>query len=120
MGRSRLRVDLPHASSSLVMRARTTAGAEMPKFSLLTRYNGAVVPPEILEELTAVEGLRFATDAGSDVKLERIPAGSYEFWPYRTEEEAEAIVASGDGFAAPIRVHVREGKNTIAVKFAAR
>lgn len=117
---SRVRVDLPRASSSLFIRARTTNGAEMPPFSLLMRYNGAVVPIEILEELTAVQGLHFATDAGSDVKLDRIPGGSYEFWPYRTEEEAEAIVASGDGFAAPIRVNVREGKNTIAVKFAAR
>ena len=117
----RLRVDLPHASSSLFIRARTKDGSEMPPFSLLMRYGGAIVPMEVLEELTAMQGLHFATGANSDVKLDRIPGGSYEFWPYRTEEEAEAIVASGEGFAAPIRVNVREGKkNTIAVKFAAR
>lgn len=116
----RLRVDLPHPSSSLSIRARTTDGSQMPPFSLLMRYDGAIVPMEVLEELTAMQGLHFATGAGSDVKLDRIPGGSYEFWPYRTEEEAEAIVASGEGFAAPIRVNVREGKNTIAVRFAAR
>jgi len=119
-GGLRVRVDLPRAASSLLIRARTTGGAEMPPFSLLMRFNGAVIPVEILEELTAMQGLRFSTNAESEVKLERIPGGSYEFWPYRTEEEAEAIVASGDGFVAPIRVNVREGKNTIAVKFAAR
>lgn len=116
----RLRVDLPRASSSLSIRARTRDGAEMPPFSLLVRYDGAIVPAEVLEELTAVQGLHFATGANSEVQLDRIPGGSYEFWPYRTEEEAEAIVAAGDDFAAPIRVNVREGKNTIAVKFAAR
>jgi hypothetical protein len=116
----RLRVDLPPASSSLFIRARTNTGAEMPAFSLLMRYDGAVVPPEVLEELTAVQGLHFATGANSEVQLDRIPRGSYEFWPYRTEEEAEAIVASGDGYAAPIRIDVREGENRIAVKFAAR
>ena len=92
----------------------------MPPFSLLMRYDGAVVPIEILEELSAVQGLRFSTGAGGEVQLDRIPGGSYEFWPYRTEEEAEAIVASGDGFAAPIRVNVRAGKNRVVVKFAAR
>jgi 5-hydroxyisourate hydrolase-like protein (transthyretin family) len=116
----RLRVDLPHPSSSLSMRARTKDGTAMPPFSLLMRYDGAIVPMEVLEELTAVQGLHFSTGTGSDVKLDGIPGGSYEFWPYRTEEEAEAIVAAGEGFAAPILVNVHEGKNTIAVKFAAR
>ncbi|HEV7243102.1 MAG TPA: carboxypeptidase-like regulatory domain-containing protein [Thermoanaerobaculia bacterium] len=116
----RLRVDLPRASSSLSIRAHTTNGAEMPPFSLLMRYDGAVVPIEILEELSAVQGLRFGTGADGEVQLDRIPGGSYEFWPYRTEEEADAIVASGDDFAAPIRVNVRMGKNSVVVKFAAR
>lgn len=119
-GRQRLRVDLAPASSSLVIRARTKDGAPMPPFSLLMRYDGAVVPVDVLEELTAVQGLHFATDPRSDVRLERIPNGQYEFWPYRTEAEANAIVATIDDLAAPIRVHVREGKNSVAVKFAAR
>lgn len=116
----RLRVDLPRPSSSLSIRARTTDGSEMPPFSLLMRYDGAVVPVEILEELSAVQGLHFGTGAGGEVQLDRIPGGSYEFWPYRTEEEADAIVASGDGLAAPIRVNVRTGKNRVVVRFAAR
>ncbi|HYI13156.1 MAG TPA: carboxypeptidase-like regulatory domain-containing protein [Thermoanaerobaculia bacterium] len=119
-GGERVRVDLPPASSSLLIRAHTTDGAEMPPFALLMRYNGVLVPVDVLEELTAVQGLRFATGAKAEVRLERIPGGSYEFWPYRTETEAEAIVASADDVAAPIRLDVRAGKNTVAVKFAAR
>jgi 5-hydroxyisourate hydrolase-like protein (transthyretin family) len=110
----RLRVDLPPASSSLLIRARTTAGAEMPPFSLLMRYNGALIPREAAEEL------HLSTGPGGEVRLENIPRGSYEFWPYRTDEEADAMVMTSDDVPAPIRVEVREGENRIAVKFAAR
>ncbi|HEX8617185.1 MAG TPA: hypothetical protein VF911_06345, partial [Thermoanaerobaculia bacterium] len=106
--------------SSLLIRARTTDGAPMPPFSLLMRYNGALVPLEVAEELTVAQGLRLATGANSEALLQNIPGGSYEFWPYRTTEEAEAIVASSDGFAAPIQVNVRTGENKIAVNFAAK
>lgn len=118
--RAQLRVHLPPASSSLLIRALTTTGAQMPPFSLLMRYNGTIVPPEVAEELAAVQGLMLAKGEGSDVRLQNIPSGSYEFWPYRTSEEAEAILASADGFAAPIQINVRTGENSVAVKFAAR
>lgn len=115
----RLRVHLPRASSSLLIRALKTDGSTMPPISLLMRYNGELVPLEIIEELATEHGLQLATGPASEALLERIPTGSYEFWPYRTREEAEAIVATA-AFAAPIQVNVRTGENRIAVKFAAR
>jgi hypothetical protein len=92
----------------------------MPPFSLLMRYDGALVPIEVAEELNTMQGLQLATGENSEALLRNIPSGSYEFWPYRTTEEAEAIVASGEAFAAPILVNVHEGENKIAVKFAAK
>jgi Carboxypeptidase regulatory-like domain len=115
-----LDVHLPPASSSLLIRTRTFTGAEMPPFSLLMRYNGAVVPPEIADALASAQGLNLAKGVGTDVRLEKIPRGSYEFWPYRTDEEAEAILSTADDVAAPIRVDVRTGENNVAVQFAAR
>lgn len=115
-----LRVGLPPASSSLLIRTRTSTGAEMPPFSLLMRYDGAVVPPEIAEALATTQGLHLAKGDGADVRLEKIPSGSYEFWPYRTSEEAEAILATADSIAAPIQIDVRTGDNSVAVQFAAR
>lgn len=115
----RVRVHLPRGASSLLIRARTTDGGNMPPFSLLMRYNGELVPSEVAEELQASQGLRLATGPQSEAKLDNIPAGSYEFWPYRTLQEAESIIAAGE-FAAPIQVNVRTGENKIAVKFAAR
>lgn len=116
----RLQVYLPSTTSSLLIRAQTTDGKTMPPFQLLMRYNGELVPTEVAEELTSVQGLQLATGEDSEAHLRNIPSGSYEFWPYRSESEAESIVAAGATFLAPIQVNVRMGENKIAVKFASR
>jgi hypothetical protein len=116
----RLRVYLPSSPSSLRIRAQTTEGKSMPPFSLLMRYNGEFMPTEVAEELAAVQGVQLATGEDSEAHLRNIPSGSYEFWPYRLESEAESIVAAGSALLAPIQVNVRMGENEIAVKFASR
>ena len=118
--RGPLRVSLSPPSSSLLIRARTSAGAEMPPVSLLLRYNGALVPPEVADALASVLGLYLAKGAETDVRLEKIPSGRYELWPYRTSEEAEAILSVAEDLAAPIQIDVRTGENRVAVEFAAR
>jgi hypothetical protein len=84
------------------------------------RYNGELMPTEVAEVLAEVQGVRLGTGADSAAHLRNIPTGSYEFWPYRTAEEAESIVAAGSTFDAPIQVDVESGENRIAVKFASR
>lgn len=116
----RAAIHLPSVSSSLLIRALTTDGQTMPPLSLLMRFNGELIPVEVAEELASVQGLQLATGANSEALLKNIPSGSYEFWPYRSESEAESIVAAGSTFAAPIQVNVRTGENKIAVKFARR
>jgi hypothetical protein len=118
--KGRLAIYLSRSTSSLLIRARTTTGGTMPPFSLLMRYNGELVPPEVVEELAAVQGLQLMTGPESEAHLQNIPSGSYEFWPYRTDDEAQSIVASADALLAPIHVNVRVGENKIAVKFAAK
>lgn len=118
--KGRLPIYLPRSTSSLLIRARTTTGEPMPPFSLLMRYDGELVPPEVADELTAVQGLQLMTGPASEAHLQHIPSGSYEFWPYRTEEEVQSIAASADALLAPIQVNVRVGENKIVVKFAAK
>lgn len=118
--KGRLSIYLPRSMSSLLIRARTTTGETMPPFSLLMRYDGELVPPEVAEELSAVQGLQFMTGSESEAHLQNIPSGSYEFWPYRTEDEAQSITASADALLAPIQVNVRVGENKIVVKFAGK
>ena len=118
--KGRLPVYLPRSTSSLRIRARTTTGETMPPFSLLMRYDGELVPLEVAEELSAVQGLQLMTGSDSEAHLQNIPSGSYEFWPYRTEPEAQSITASADALLAPIQVNVRVGENKIVVKFAGK
>lgn len=118
--KGRQQVHLPATPSSLLIRAQTTDGETMPPFSLLMRFNGELVPAEVGEALGDIQGLRLASGANGEALLRNIPSGSYEFWPYRAEAEAESIAAAGAAFLAPIQVNVRAGENRIAVKFARR
>jgi hypothetical protein len=118
--KGRLPIYLPRSMSSLRIHAQTTTGETMPPFSLLMRYDGELVPPEVAEALSAVQGLQFMTGPESEANLQNIPSGSYEFWPYRTEDEAQSIAASADALLAPIQVNVRLGENKIVVKFAGK
>jgi hypothetical protein len=115
----RLQVDLPPASSLRIL-AQRTDGKTMPPFSLLMRYDGELVPAEVAEQLTEIQGLKLTTGPDGEAHLHNIPSGTYEFWPYRTEEEAESIVAAGSMYLAPIEVNVLTGENKIAVKFNSR
>ena len=115
-----VKIRLLRASASLRIQACTKDGKPMPRFSLLMRYNGAVVPLEVAEELSVVQRLQFVTDETSETNLRKIPPGKYEFWPYRSQEEVESILALSLDIAPPIQVDVHPGENSIAVTFAAR
>jgi hypothetical protein len=117
-GRIPVRVAAP--VSSLTIHARTVDDQAMPPLTLLMRYNGDLVPPEVARELATIQGLTLTTDAYSTAHLQNIPSGDYEFWPYRTDEEAASIAAAAQDVTAPIAVNVHKGENRIAVKFAAK
>lgn len=116
----RMKIHPPRATSSLLIKALTTDGNAMSPLSLLMRFNGEMVPPVVAEELRHRLGLQLMTGHSNEALLQNIPAGSYELWPYRTEEEVELILDTGYAVAAPIFVNVRTGENKVAVKFAKR
>ncbi|HEX2834194.1 MAG TPA: carboxypeptidase regulatory-like domain-containing protein [Thermoanaerobaculia bacterium] len=110
----RVPIHLPHTTSSLHLKTQTTSGGAMPPIALLLRYNGEMIPQAVAEEL----GVVLMTGADGEAHLENIPSGGYELWPYRTDDEAESILAAAPAMLAPIQVNVRTGENRIAVKFA--
>jgi hypothetical protein len=111
------RIVVPAASSSLELATLTTDGGAIPDVSLLMRYNGELLPPEVAAELQRQQGFAFATDEHGIAKLANIPAGVYEFWPFRSEAEASALVASASAISAPIVVNVVTGENKATVRF---
>lgn len=114
------RVTLPRPSSSLRIVTRTTEGKPLPSVELLMRVNGELIPPAVADELLEQQGLALRTDERGEALLRNLPPGSYEFWPYSGESEAEAIVETAASLVAPIVVNVKTGENTIAVNFRAR
>ncbi|HEX7150830.1 MAG TPA: carboxypeptidase-like regulatory domain-containing protein [Thermoanaerobaculia bacterium] len=115
--REALRIVVPPANASLNIETLTTDGAPLPEVSLLMRVNGEVVPPEVAREMNRHQGVALLTNENGIASLPHIPAGVYEFWPYRTDEEAANLIAAADALAAPINVNVQAGENHATVRF---
>lgn len=113
------RITVPAGSASLQVDALAD-DAPLTGITLLVRYNGMMIPPEVARILGAQQRTSFVTDAQGRVVLPRIAPGSYQLWPYRSDEEAEALMASHSALAAPISLEVAPGENRITVRFKAR
>lgn len=102
-------------SASLDVNLRTVTGEGVPHVSLLLRYNGMVVPPSF-QKLIRRELFDPTTNDDGRATLSRIPTGFWEAWPYNTEEEAEALMATISPVVAPISVNVVTGENHVVVR----
>ncbi|HYO78251.1 MAG TPA: carboxypeptidase-like regulatory domain-containing protein, partial [Thermoanaerobaculia bacterium] len=118
-GSEQLLIRVPEGSSSLRLAVKSVAGEPFPDLILLMRIDGAVVPPAIARLLGSRGFLLMTNDEGS-VSLPRIPAGTYEFWPYRTTAEGQMLYESALEFAAPISLTVLPGENNATVRLKAR
>jgi hypothetical protein len=112
-----VRVDVPLPTASIEIAALTTDGAAVPNVDLLMRYNGEILPPDVLRELERQQGMSLETDQSGSARLQHLPSGTYEFWPYRSDAEAEALLASASALAAPIVVNAVSGENKVTVRF---
>jgi hypothetical protein len=112
-----VRVDIPPPNASIEIATLTTDGEAVPNVELLMRYTGEVIPPDVSRELERQQGLFLSTDQSGSAHLRHLPPGTYEFWPYRSENEAESLLASASGFAAPIVVNAVTGENKVTVRF---
>ncbi|HEV7242796.1 MAG TPA: carboxypeptidase-like regulatory domain-containing protein [Thermoanaerobaculia bacterium] len=106
-----VRVDVPAAAGALEVATLTTDGAPLPHVGLLVRYNGELLPKETL---------RFRTGEDGRARLAAIPRGTYELWPYRSEDEADALMVSVSTATAPATLNVLTGENRVTIRFRRR
>jgi hypothetical protein len=118
-GAENLVIRVPDGSSSLQLALTSDKGDAFGDLRLLMRIDGMVVPPAVARQMGS-RGFSLITNAEGKVSLAHIPAGTYEFWPYRTEAEGQMIYDMAGDFAAPISVNVLNGENDATVKFKAR
>jgi hypothetical protein len=110
------RIRVPAGSASLEVAALMTDDAPVSGINLLMRYNGELVPPDVFR---LIETLRLLIGDDGRAHLAHIPPGTYEFWPYRSDDEAGMLMATS-GFEAPINVQVVTGENKAIVRFRKR
>lgn len=115
-----LPVSLEKAAGRLEVVVQTEQGHPVGGVRLLVRYNGKVVPPEVVRIIERVQGLAFRTDDGGVATLPALPLGTYEIWPYRTDGEVAQILASAYALEAPIELNLKTGDNRVSVKLRAR
>jgi hypothetical protein len=115
-----LLVELPKGESTVEVATLLDDGGAMPPVKLLMRFNGELVPPEVAQEAERQQGFLLHTDGRGTATLAHVPSGLYELWPYRSEREAEAILASATAMKAPITVNAVTGENKATVTFRRR
>jgi len=114
-----LRIRVPDGSSTLRLALKSVAGQPFSAMSMLMRIDGMAVPPAIARIL-ASRGFLLVTNEEGNLSLDRIPPGTYDFWPYRTTAEGQLLYETATEFAAPISLTVLTGENNATIRFQAR
>lgn len=112
-----LRIRVPPGTAAIDLLARVTDGAALPEVAFLVRFNGDIIPPEVVREMQRHQGVRLQTDERGVARLPNVPPGYYEFWPVRTDDEIVAIVDTAGAIAPPISLNARVGENRVTVRF---
>jgi hypothetical protein len=110
-------VTLAAPESSLRMTTRTLLGQPLPGVAMLIAYGGEVLPLDVASRFESAHG-SLRTDRAGDLTLRNLPAGTYHFWPYASDSEAQSILASDP--PPPITVNVKPGENAVVVEFKAK
>lgn len=112
---SELRV--AEGASRIVLRAESDARVPIPNVSVVVRYNGRVVPADVLEALRTIQGARTTTDEQGRIVFDHMPAGVYEFWPAGSPAELREL-AFGVGSEAPVKIIAGAGEYVAVMTFA--
>jgi hypothetical protein len=85
--------------------------------AVVMRVNGVLVPPELMHVLHERIGVRLRSAVDGMVRIPRAVAGTYEFWPIRSQQDAESVMANRLG-APPVVVVVTHGESRAALHFS--
>jgi hypothetical protein len=118
--RGALALRIPPASVAIDLVAKETDGTAVPEVAFLMRFNGEIVPPEVVREMQRIQGARLFTDEEGKARLANLPTGFYEFWPYRSDDEIAALLETAGALDAPIGFNARVGENRVTVRFERR
>jgi len=105
-------ITMPAGNASLQVDAKSADGKPLPDLSFLMRFDGETIPPAV-----AKEGLRLRTSDDGEARIEHIPTGVYELWPYRDDDEVADLLDTLGIVSAPININVTTGENHATIRF---
>jgi hypothetical protein len=112
-GTKKLTIRLPEPGSRIIVRAESEAREPIPHMTVDVRYNGYLLPDDVMEAFYT-RGSRLSSGENGLIVLELMPAGVYEITPVvpRWARGAQGAIA------APIRLNTTAGENVVAMTFA--
>jgi hypothetical protein len=101
-------------NSRIILRAETQTHQPLARVTMIVRYNGSLLPNEVMESL-AGRGSTTASDLQGRMTLEHMPAGLYEFWPVTS---AADVAAARTGRPPAVTIVASPGENLAVMTFA--
>lgn len=103
-------------AARIELRAQSEGAQPVSDVSVVTRYNGTVLPLGIIHALSVAHGWRPTANAEGKIIYPQVPPGTYEFWPVGSNGELLALSA-GVGPRAPVTMTVGPGENVAIMSF---
>lgn len=115
---SPVRVAIPPLTSAISIRLESS-GDEKPitGVSLAMRINGVLFPEDAMHVI-ARAGLLMKSGPDGRIRLPRVAAGTYEFWPVRSRSDILAFLSGQMDAAPPIVLVAKPGENVATLTFA--
>ncbi len=88
-------------TGGVTVKVRTDGDAPFANLGFVVRYNGEVIPEHVWRAVTYLQGFTWVTDSKGEARNPRLPAGTYDLWPYATTAEGQSI-AMTPGAIGPV------------------
>jgi hypothetical protein len=102
-------------TSRIIVRIETDSHAPLPGVFAIVRYDGHVLPREVVQALAVMQGARVSSGGDGRIVFDHMPPGAYEFWPVDRPEDVDLATTSTE---APARMIAMAGENTAILTFS--
>lgn len=109
-------IRIADGAGRIVVRTETEEHVPIPNISVLIRYNGRILPVDVLDGLASSHGGSARSDSEGRLIFARMPAGLYEFWPAASAAELRTLEA-GITSEARVKMIVAGGENVAVMTF---
>lgn len=101
-------ITVREGSATVELHATDAAGKPIPRLRFVMRYDGEIIPPDVVDVLEMRRGMMFTTGADGVARIERLPVGFVELWPTRARNSSASTA---------VQLPVKDGLNVVSMTF---